>query len=238
MNYEEKITLLNGDDFFSFFEYMHAQPRWVNSNGKRSIQVLGLCHHGENHSALFDPIRNLSLHKLHSLLGYVPQKGVLFSGTIESNLKFGGEDITDQAMCQAAAIAQADDFIDAKPEGYESPIAQGGTNVSGGQKQRLSIARAIAKSPKVYLFDDSFSALDYKTDAALRRALSEQVKDAAVIIVAQRISTILHAQQIIVLDEGKVAGIGTHEELMANCPTYQEIARSQLSEAELGGVGA
>ena len=183
-------------------------------------------------------IRNLSLHKLHSLLGYVPQKGVLFSGTIESNLKFGGEDITDEAMRQAAAIAQADDFIDAKPEGYESPIAQGGTNVSGGQKQRLSIARAIAKDPKVYLFDDSFSALDYKTDAALRRALSEQVRDAAVIIVAQRISTILHAQQIIVLDEGKVAGIGTHEELMASCPTYQEIARSQLSEAELGGVGA
>ena len=183
-------------------------------------------------------IRNLSLHKLHSLLGYVPQKGVLFSGTIESNLKFGGEDITDEAIRQAAAIAQADDFIDAKPEGYESPIAQGGTNVSGGQKQRLSIARAIAKNPKVYLFDDSFSALDYKTDAALRRALSEQVKDAAVIIVAQRISTILHARQIIVLDEGKVAGIGTHEELMASCPTYQEIARSQLSEAELGGVGA
>lgn len=183
-------------------------------------------------------IRNLSLHKLHSLLGYVPQKGVLFSGTIESNLKFGGTEITDQAMRQAAAIAQADDFIDAKPEGYESPIAQGGTNVSGGQKQRLSIARAIAKNPKVYLFDDSFSALDYKTDAALRHALSEQVKDAAVIIVAQRISTILHAQQIIVLDEGKVAGIGTHEELMVSCPTYQEIARSQMSEAELGGVGA
>lgn len=183
-------------------------------------------------------IRNLSLHKLHSLLGYVPQKGVLFSGTIESNLKFGGTEITDEAMRQAAAIAQADDFIDAKPEGYESPIAQGGTNVSGGQKQRLSIARAIAKDPKVYLFDDSFSALDYKTDAALRHALSQQVKDAAVIIVAQRISTILHAQQIIVLDEGKVAGIGTHEELMASCPTYQEIARSQLSEAELGGVGA
>lgn len=183
-------------------------------------------------------IRNLSLHKLHSLLGYVPQKGVLFSGTIESNLKFGGADITDQAMRQAASIAQADDFIDAKPEGYQSPIAQGGTNVSGGQKQRLSIARAVAKDPKVYLFDDSFSALDYKTDAALRRALSEQVKDAAVIIVAQRISTILHAQQIIVLDEGKVAGIGTHEELMASCSTYREIARSQLSEAELGGVGA
>lgn len=183
-------------------------------------------------------IRELSLHKLHSLLGYVPQKGVLFSGTIESNLKFGGADITDQAMRQAAAIAQAGDFIEAKPEGYQSPIAQGGGNVSGGQKQRLSIARAIAKNPKVYLFDDSFSALDYKTDAALRRALSQQVKDAAVIIVAQRISTILHAQQIIVLDEGKVAGIGTHEELMASCPTYQEIARSQLSEAELGGAGA
>ena len=183
-------------------------------------------------------IRDLSLHKLHSLLGYVPQKGVLFSGTIESNLKFGGAEITDQAMRQAAAIAQADDFINAKPEGYQSPIAQGGTNVSGGQKQRLSIARAIAKDPKVYLFDDSFSALDYKTDAVLRRALSEQVKDAAVIIVAQRISTILHAQQIIVLDEGRVAGIGTHEELMASCSTYQEIARSQLSEAELGGAGA
>ena len=183
-------------------------------------------------------IRDLSLHKLHSLLGYVPQKGVLFSGTIESNLKFGGAEITDQAMRQAAAIAQAEDFIDAKPEGYQSPIAQGGTNVSGGQKQRLSIARAIAKDPKVYLFDDSFSALDYKTDAVLRRALSEQVKDAAVIIVAQRISTILHAQQIIVLDEGRVAGIGTHEELMASCSTYQEIARSQLSEAELGGAGA
>ena len=183
-------------------------------------------------------IRDLSLHKLHDLLGYVPQKGVLFSGTIESNLKFGGADITDAAMTQAAAIAQADDFIQAKPEGYQSPIAQGGSNVSGGQKQRLSIARAIAKQPKVYLFDDSFSALDYKTDAALRRALSQQVKDATVIIVAQRISTILHAQQIVVLDEGKVAGIGTHEELMASCPTYQEIARSQLSDAELGGAGA
>ena len=183
-------------------------------------------------------IRDLSLHKLHSLLGYVPQKGVLFSGTIEGNLKFGGAEITDQAMRQAAAIAQAEDFINAKPEGYQSPIAQGGTNVSGGQKQRLSIARAIAKDPKVYLFDDSFSALDYKTDAVLRRALGEQVKDAAVIIVAQRISTILHAQQIIVLDEGRVAGIGTHEELMASCSTYQEIARSQLSEAELGGAGA
>ena len=183
-------------------------------------------------------IRDLSQHKLHELLGYVPQKGVLFSGDIESNLKFGGADITDQAMEEAAEIAQAREFIDSKPDGYQTPIAQGGTNVSGGQKQRLSIARAIAKNPRVFLFDDSFSALDYKTDVILRRALNEKVKDATVIIVAQRISTILHADQIVVLDEGKIAGIGTHEELMKNCPTYQEIARSQLSAAELGGEGA
>lgn len=183
-------------------------------------------------------IRNLSLHKLHEVLGYVPQKGVLFSGDIESNLKFGGADISDAQMEQAAEIAQATEFIESKPDRYQTPIAQGGTNVSGGQKQRLSIARAIAKNPKIYLFDDSFSALDYKTDAALRRALSERVHDATTIIVAQRISTILHAEQIIVLDEGKVAGIGTHEELMKTCTTYQEIARSQLSEKELGGMNA
>lgn len=183
-------------------------------------------------------IRNLSLHKLHEVLGYVPQKGVLFSGDIESNLKFGGADISDAQMEQAAEIAQATEFIESKPDRYQTPIAQGGTNVSGGQKQRLSIARAIAKTPKIYLFDDSFSALDYKTDAALRRALSERVHDATTIIVAQRISTILHAEQIIVLDEGKVAGIGTHEELMKTCATYQEIARSQLSEKELGGMNA
>lgn len=183
-------------------------------------------------------IRNLSLHKLHEVLGYVPQKGVLFSGDIESNLKFGGADISDVQMEQAAEIAQATEFIESKPDRYQTPIAQGGTNVSGGQKQRLSIARAIAKNPKIYLFDDSFSALDYKTDAALRRALSERVHDATTIIVAQRISTILHAEQIIVLDEGKVAGIGTHEELMKTCATYQEIARSQLSEKELGGMNA
>ena len=183
-------------------------------------------------------IRDLSQHKLHELLGYVPQKGVLFSGDIQSNLKFGGADITDQAMEEAAEIAQAKEFIDSKPDGYQTPIAQGGTNVSGGQKQRLSIARAIAKNPRVFLFDDSFSALDYKTDVILRRALNEKVKDATVIIVAQRISTILHADQIVVLDEGRIAGIGTHEELMKNCPTYQEIARSQLSAAELGGEGA
>ena len=183
-------------------------------------------------------IRNLSLHKLHEVLGYVPQKGVLFSGDIESNMKFGGADISDAQMEQAAEIAQATEFIESKPDRYQTPIAQGGTNVSGGQKQRLSIARAIAKNPKIYLFDDSFSALDYKTDAALRRALSERVHDATTIIVAQRISTILHAEQIIVLDEGKVAGIGTHEELMKTCATYQEIARSQLSEKELGGMNA
>lgn len=183
-------------------------------------------------------IRNLSLHKLHEVLGYVPQKGVLFSGDIESNLKFGGADISDAQMEQAAEIAQATEFIESKPDRYQTPIAQGGTNVSGGQKQRLSIARAIAKNPKIYLFDDSFSALDYKTDAALRRALSERVHDATTIIVAQRISTILHAEQIIVLDEGKMAGIGTHEELMKTCATYQEIARSQLSEKELGGMNA
>lgn len=183
-------------------------------------------------------IRDISQHRLHELLGYVPQKGVLFSGNIESNLKFGGEHISDEAMKEAAAIAQATEFIDSKPEGYETPISQGGTNVSGGQKQRLSIARAIAKQPKVFLFDDSFSALDYKTDVVLRRALNEKVKDATVIIVAQRISTILHADQIVVLNEGKISGIGTHSELMNTCGTYQEIARSQLSEAELGGEGA
>lgn len=182
-------------------------------------------------------IREVSQHRLRSLLGYVPQKGVLFSGDIASNLKFGGEDISDSMMQEAAETAQATEFIESKPDGYHSEISQGGTNVSGGQKQRLSIARAIAKAPKVFLFDDSFSALDYKTDVALRRALREKTADATVIIVAQRISTILHADQIIVLDEGKIAGIGTHGSLLKECAAYREIARSQLSEAELeGGV--
>lgn len=180
-------------------------------------------------------IRDISQHKLRDLLGYVPQKGVLFSGDIESNLKFAGETITDEDMKEAAEIAQATEFIESKPEGYQSEISQGGTNVSGGQKQRLSIARAIAKKPRVFLFDDSFSALDYKTDVVLRKALNEKVKDATVIIVAQRISTILHADQIIVLDEGRIAGIGNHRQLLADCETYQEIAKSQLSEAELKG---
>ena len=178
-------------------------------------------------------VREMPQEQLHSLLGYVPQKGVLFSGTIESNLKFGGAQITDAGMKKAASIAQATEFIDAKPEGYASPIAQGGSNVSGGQKQRLSIARAIAKDPKIYLFDDSFSALDYKTDVSLRRALKEETDNATVIIVAQRISTVLHANQILVLDDGRLVGKGTHAQLMATCPEYQEIARSQLSQKEL-----
>ena len=184
-------------------------------------------------------IRQMSQRKLRSLIGYVPQKGVLFSGTIASNIGFAGN-VSKEQIQEAAGIAQAQEFILEKEEQYDSAISQGGTNVSGGQKQRLSIARAIAKNPKVYLFDDSFSALDYKTDVALRKALGEKTKEASVIIVAQRISTILHADQIIVLEEGAVAGIGTHRELMENCETYQEIAKSQLSEEELvsqGGAG-
>ena len=178
-------------------------------------------------------VRELTQAQLHDCLGYVPQKGVLFSGTIDSNLKFGGDHITDADVQKAAEIAQAAEFISAKAEGFASPIAQGGSNVSGGQKQRLSIARAIAKHPQIYLFDDSFSALDYKTDVALRRALKAETGSATVIIVAQRISTVLHANQIIVLDEGRIVGKGTHAQLMESCPEYREIARSQLSQKEL-----
>ncbi len=178
-------------------------------------------------------VRDLSQHYLRENIGLVPQKGVLFSGTIASNLRFGDESASDGQLCEAVAIAQSTDFIEAKPEKYESPIAQGGTNVSGGQKQRLSIARAVVKKPKIYIFDDSFSALDYKTDAALRKALAEQVADSTVIIVAQRISTILHADKIIVLDEGRIAGMGTHGELLESCEIYEQIASSQLSESEL-----
>ena len=183
-------------------------------------------------------IRDMSQKELRSHIGLVPQKGVLFSGTIESNIKYGGDFVTDEDMKEAAAIAQATEFIDSKKDGYAESIAQGGTNVSGGQKQRLSIARAIAVKPKVYVFDDSFSALDFKTDAALRKALSKRTKDASVIIVAQRISTIMNADQIILLNEGRVAGMGTHRELLKNCPEYLEIAKSQLSEAELAGEEA
>ena len=182
-------------------------------------------------------IREISQEKLHSLLGFVPQKGNLFSGTIASNIKYGGDWITDEKMKEAAQIAQATEFIETRPDGYDSSVAQGGSNVSGGQKQRLSIARAIAKSPKIFLFDDSFSALDYKTDAQLRKALHEKTGDAAVLIVAQRISTILHANRILVLEDGKIVGDGTHEQLLESCAAYQEIARSQLSESELKGKG-
>ncbi|RKQ29214.1 MULTISPECIES: ABC transporter ATP-binding protein [Clostridia] len=178
-------------------------------------------------------IREMTQQELRSKLGYVPQKGVLFSGTIGSNIMFGNPDGNEQDMEEAAKIAQATEFIDTKSKKYDSTISQGGGNVSGGQKQRLSIARAIAKHPKLFIFDDSFSALDYKTDVALRKALKEKTSDSTVLIVAQRISTILHAEQIIVLDDGKIAGVGTHQELLKNCEVYQQIAASQLSEAEL-----
>ena len=179
-------------------------------------------------------IRKLKLEDLREGIGYVPQKGILFSGTIASNIRFGAAQASEEEVVQAARIAQAEEFIEGKDSRYESEIAQGGSNVSGGQKQRLSIARAIAKNPDIYIFDDSFSALDLKTDAALRKALAENVADKTVIIVAQRISTILHADQILVLDDGRIAGKGTHEELLKNCDVYMEIAKSQLSENELG----
>lgn len=217
-----KTTAIIGSTGCGKSTLVHLIPRFYDVTGGK-ITLDGI------------DIRELSQSKLRSLIGFVPQKGVLFSGDIESNIKFGGDWITDEAMKEAAQIAQATEFIESKPEGYKREISQGGTNVSGGQKQRLSIARAIAVDPKVFLFDDSFSALDYKTDVALRRALAEKVGTAAVIIVAQRISTILHADQIIVLDDGKIAGIGTHEELFNSCAAYEEIAKSQLSEAELSG---
>lgn len=178
-------------------------------------------------------IRDVSIESLRENIGYVPQKGVLFSGTIASNIRFGAEDASDEQMKKAAAIAQATDFIEEKDKQYDSSISQGGTNVSGGQKQRLAIARAVARNAKIYIFDDSFSALDFKTDVAVRKALREDMTDSTVFIVAQRVSTILHTDQILVLDEGKIVGKGTHKELMENCPVYEQIARSQLSEKEI-----
>ena len=178
-------------------------------------------------------VRDMKLTDLRDRIGYVPQKGVLFSGTIDSNIRYGKEDATDAEVQRAAEVAQAWDFIQEKEEKVDSEIAQGGTNVSGGQKQRLSIARAIAKRPEIYIFDDSFSALDYKTDVVLRRALKKETKDATTLIVAQRISTILHADRILVLDEGRVVGQGTHKELLKSCELYRQIAMSQLSEEEL-----
>ena len=181
-------------------------------------------------------IRDLSLRALRGEIGFVPQKGVLFSGTIASNIRFGNKDASDEEMREAAEIAQAADFIEEKNMGFESDVSQGGSNVSGGQKQRLAIARAIARRPKILIFDDSFSALDMKTDAKLRKKLSEKVKDATMIVVAQRISTILNAEQILVLDEGHMVGKGTHQELMENCEVYRQIAESQLSSTELEGI--
>ena len=182
-------------------------------------------------------IKDISLSKLRDMLGFVPQKGVLFSGTIASNIKFGDENISDEDMYKAAEIAQALEFIEGKEDKFDSEISQGGSNVSGGQKQRLSIARALAKKPKILLFDDSFSALDYKTDVKLRKTLREKMQDTTTIIVAQRIATILNVDKIIVMNEGKVVGIGKHQELLKTCPTYLEIAESQLSEEELAKGG-
>ena len=178
-------------------------------------------------------VRDMTQKDVRARLGYVPQKGILFSGTIDSNIRYGKTDISADEVKEAAEVAQATEFIETKPQKYESPIAQGGTNVSGGQKQRLSIARAIAKKPEIFIFDDSFSALDFKTDSTLRRALKKHTKEATTIIVAQRISTILNADKIIVLDDGHMAGIGSHKELMKNCEVYRQIAMSQLSEEEL-----
>ena len=180
-------------------------------------------------------IKDVSLIELRNKIGFVPQKGVLFSGTIESNIKYGNENISDEDMIKAARIAQAEEFIENKEEKYKAPISQGGNNVSGGQKQRLSIARALAINPEILVFDDSFSALDLKTDRALREALEKEEKGKTVIIVAQRISTIMNAEQIIVLEEGNIVGKGTHDELMKTCETYKQIAISQLTEEELNG---
>jgi ATP-binding cassette subfamily B protein len=178
-------------------------------------------------------VREIGQKELRKKIGYVPQKGVLISGTVESNLRYGQKDASNEEIQTVARIAQAEGFIRELPEGFSYEIAQGGTNVSGGQKQRLSIGRALAKNPDIFVFDDSFSALDFKTDVALRKALKEHTGNSTVIIVAQRVSTIMHAEQILVLDMGKIVGCGTHRELLKSCPEYYEIASSQLSQEEL-----
>ena len=219
-----KTTAIIGSTGSGKSTLLHLIPRYFDATAGR-ITIDGV------------DIRDVSMNKLRNLLGFIPQKGVLFSGTIESNIKFGDENITDEEMKTAAEIAQATEFILAKEEKYNSEISQGGSNVSGGQKQRLSIARALAKNPKILLFDDSFSALDYKTDVKLRKTLKEKMKDTTTIIVAQRIATILHADKIIVMNEGRVVGEGKHKELLSSCPTYLEIVESQLSEEELAKGG-
>ena len=219
-----KTTAIIGSTGSGKSTLLHLIPRYFDATeGKITVD-------GTN-------IKDISLSKLRDMLGFVPQKGVLFSGTIASNIKFGDENISDEDMYKAAEIAQALEFIEGKEDKFDSEISQGGSNVSGGQKQRLSIARALAKKPKILLFDDSFSALDYKTDVTLRKTLREKMQDTTTIIVAQRIATILNADKIIVMNEGKVVGIGKHQELLKTCPTYLEIAESQLSEEELAEGG-
>ncbi len=215
-----KTTAIIGSTGCGKSTLIHLIPRFYDVT-EGSISIDGI------------DIREISQKALRDRIGYVPQKGVLFSGTVESNLKYGGEQITDSEMKLAAEIAQATEFIESKETGYQSPIAQNGSNVSGGQRQRLSIARAIAKQPQIFLFDDAFSALDYKTDANLRAELAKHTKNATVLIVAQRISTIMHAEQILVMEDGCIVGRGTHRELLENCETYLEIARGQLSEEEI-----
>ena len=219
-----KTTAIIGSTGSGKSTLLHLIPRYFDAT-KGQITVDGT------------NIKEISLSKLRDMLGFVPQKGVLFSGTIASNIKFGDENISDEDMYKAAEIAQALEFIEGKEDKFDSEISQGGSNVSGGQKQRLSIARALAKNPKILLFDDSFSALDYKTDVKLRKTLREKMQDTTTIIVAQRIATILNADKIIVMNEGKVVGIGKHQELLKTCPTYLEIAESQLSEEELAKGG-
>ena len=219
-----KTTAIIGSTGSGKSTLLHLIPRYFDAT-KGQITIDGT------------DIKDISLSKLRDMLGFVPQKGVLFSGTIASNIKFGDENISDEDMYKAAEIAQALEFIEGKEDKFDSEISQGGSNVSGGQKQRLSIARALAKKPKLLLFDDSFSALDYKTDVKLRKTLREKMQDTTTIIVAQRIATILNADKIIVMNEGKVVGIGKHQELLKTCPTYLEIAESQLSEEELAKGG-
>jgi ATP-binding cassette subfamily B protein len=219
-----------------------AQPgqttAFVGSTGSGKSTIISLLprfYEASGGSILVDgvDIRDVTQHELRDKIGYVPQKGVLFSGTIESNLLYADENATPEMLEDAIVIAQAKEFVASSPEGLTREISQGGSNVSGGQKQRLSIARALVKKPPIYILDDSFSALDFKTDAALRRAFKEQAADSTLLIVTQRVSTIKNAEQIIVLDEGRIVGKGTHRELMENCETYREIATSQLTQEEL-----